>query len=66
MAVMMGSLYSALTEAGASADVARLAAEDVAACGALIDGIRSDLFIIKCMTICTLALTVAVLAKLLV
>ena len=66
MAIMMGSLYEALVQGGATVDTAKRAAEEVAAYDNQITRIRGELNLLKWMVGFNLALTAAVLAKLLV
>jgi len=47
MAIMMGNLYEALVEGGASADNARKAAEEVADYQKQLSEIRTDLTLVK-------------------
>ena len=47
MALMMGSLYQALRESGASDEVSRKAAEEVADYQKRLSEIRSDLSLVK-------------------
>jgi hypothetical protein len=72
MPVMSGEVYDALTEAGASAEKARKAAEAVAGYDGQLSGIRneltavrSDLTLLKWMVGSCVALVIAVLVKLL-
>lgn len=66
MALMMGSLYEALRTAGSGDESARKAAEEVASYENRIAKIDTDLNLIKWMVGFNLALTAAVLAKLLI
>ena len=66
MAIMMGSLYDALRSAGAGDESARKAAEEVALYENRLAKVDSDLNLIKWMVGFNLAVTVAVLAKLLI
>lgn len=61
MAIMMGKLYAALRAANASDDLAREAAEEVAAFENRIAEIRADLLLVKWMIGFNLAMTVAIL-----
>jgi hypothetical protein len=47
MAMMMGTLYEALVEGGASADTAKRAAEEVADHQKQLSDIRTDLAVVK-------------------
>lgn len=71
MPIMSAEVYDALTEAGASPDKARKAAEAVASYDTQLSGvkndltgIRGDLALLKWMVGVSSALTIAVLVKL--
>jgi hypothetical protein len=66
MALMMSSLYDALRNAGAGDDSARKAAEEVASYDNRFAKLEGELGVVKWMIGFNLALTAAVLAKLLV
>ena len=66
MAMMMASRYDALRAAGAGDDSARKAAEEVAAYDNRLAKIDADLALLKWMIGFNLAMTAAVLAKMLV
>ena len=66
MALMMGTLYDALREGGTKEETARKAAEEVATYENRLAKIDSDLNLLKWMIGFNLAITAAVLAKLLV
>lgn len=66
MALMMSSLYDALRSAGAGDDSARKAAEGVASYENHLALIRTELTLIKWMVGFNLALTAAVVGKLLI
>ena len=66
MAMMMSSLYDALRNAGAGDDSAREAAEEVAGFENRFAKVETELTLLKCMVGFNLAMTAAVLAKLLV
>ena len=66
MAIMMASLYDALRSAGAGDDIARRAAEEAAAYESRFAKIEGELGVLQWMGGFDLALTAAVLAKLLV
>jgi hypothetical protein len=65
MALMLGRLYGALREAGASDAAAREAVEEVASYENQLAAIRSELRLIKWMVGATIALSLVVLALLL-
>ena len=65
MAMMMSSLYDALRNAGAADESARKAAEEVAGYENRSAKIESELSLLKWMVGFNLAITAAVLAKLL-
>lgn len=66
MAIMMASLYDALRSAGAGDNIARRAAEEAAAYESRFSKIKGELGVVTWMVGSNLALTAAVLAKLLV
>ena len=66
MAMMMSALYDALRSAGAVDETARKAAEEVAGFENRFAKVEGELILIKWMIGFNLALTAAVLAKLLV
>ena len=66
MALMMSSLYDALRAAGAGDESARKAAEEVAGYDNRFAKLEADVAIVKWMAGFNLALTAAVLAKLLI
>jgi hypothetical protein len=66
MATMLGNVYAALVEAGASHETAQKAAEEVATYDARFARIEGDMLVLKWMSGTTLALVVAVLLKLFV
>ena len=66
MALMMSSLYDALRTAGAGEEPARKAAEEVANYDNRLAKIEGELGIVKWMVGFNLAMTAAVLAKMLV
>ena len=49
MALMMGNLYDALVEGGASVDAAKRAAEEVADYQKQLSEVRADLAVVKAM-----------------
>jgi hypothetical protein len=61
MALMVGSLYDAVKDAGANDDKARKAAEEVAAYEGRIARNDADLTLLKWMVGTNIALTVAIL-----
>ncbi len=63
--VMIGSVYDAFRDAGASDEKSRAAAEDVANFDNRIVRVESDLTLLKWMVGANIALTVAVLTRLL-
>lgn len=65
MAMMMSSLYDALLSAGAGDDAARKAAEEVAAYDSRFAKLEGEVNLVKWMIGFNLAMTAAVLAKLL-
>ena len=65
MAMMMSSLYDALRAAGAGDEAARKAAEEVAGYDSRFAKLEADTALVKWMVGFNLALTAAVLAKLL-
>jgi hypothetical protein len=65
MAVMLGNLYRALVTAGASAEDAQKAAEEVASFESRLAGIESKVSLLQWMVGFNLALTVAIAVKLL-
>ena len=66
MALMMSNLYDALRSAGAADESARKAAEEVAAYDNRFAKAENDLNLLKWMVGFNLAVTVAVLGKLLI
>ena len=66
MATMLGNVYAALVEAGASHDAAQKAAEEVATYDSRFARLEGELLVLKWMSGTTLALVVAVLLKLFV
>jgi hypothetical protein len=66
MAVMMGNLYDALVKAGAGEDTARKAAEEMAGYDNRFSKLEADVGLLKWMVGFNLAVTVAILGKLLV
>jgi hypothetical protein len=66
MALMMSTLYDALLEGGAKEETARKAADEVATYENCFAKVDSDLNLLKWMAGFNLAITAAVLAKLLV
>jgi hypothetical protein len=66
MAVMMGNLYDALVKAGAGEDTARKAAEEMAGYDNRFSRLEADVGLLKWMVGFNLAVTVAILGKLLV
>lgn len=62
MAIMMGNLYEALVEGGASSDTARKAAEEVADYQKLGE-IRTDLTLVKGLLGVSVAGTIALVIK---
>lgn len=65
MSLMMGSLYDALRRANVPDDVARQAAEEVAGYDNRIAHVERDLTVLKWMIASNIALTFAVLGRLL-
>jgi len=65
MALMMSALYDALRTAGAGDDSARKAAEEVAAYDNRFAKLEAEVAVVKWMVGFNVALTAAVLAKLL-
>jgi len=61
MALMMGKLHEALTRAGADANSAREAAEEVANCENRISRVEADLTLLKWMLGFNIAMTLAIL-----
>jgi hypothetical protein len=66
MATMLGNIYAALVEAGASEEKAQKAAEELANYDSRFSRIEGELLLLKWMSGTTLALVVAVLLKLFV
>ena len=66
MAMMMGNLYQALLESGASDENARKAAEEVAIYDNRFAKVESELLLLKWMVGFNLTMTAAVLIKLFV
>ena len=64
MAVMMGSLYSALVKAGAGEDDAKKAAEEVAGFENRLASLDARVLVLTWMVGFNLAMTVAVVGKL--
>ncbi len=64
MAMMMGNLYQALLESGASDENARKAAEEVAVYDNRFAKVESELLLLKWMVSFNLTMTAAVLIKL--
>ena len=65
MALRLGALQDALLNAGATEDLARKAAEEVAAYERQLADVRTDLLVLKWMVGTNVALTLGVLGKLL-
>ena len=65
MAVMLSKTYDALKAAGAPDEIAREAAEEIAGFESRVTGIESDIKVLKWMTGTNVALTAAVLFRLL-
>jgi len=63
MALQLGALRDALAEAGASADLARKAAEEVARYETRFGKIEADMSVLKWMSGANIALTLLVLGK---
>jgi len=63
MALMMGELYQALRDSGASEEQARKAASEVADFSKQLAEVRSDLAVVKAVTAATLALVVALFIR---
>jgi hypothetical protein len=66
MAVMMGNLYDALVKAGAGEETARKAAEEMAGYDNCFSKLEADVGLLKWTVGFNLAVTVAILGKLLV
>ena len=65
MSLRLGALQDALLSAGATEDLARKAAEEVAAYERQLADVRSDLVVIKWMVGTNVALTLFVLGRIL-
>jgi hypothetical protein len=65
MSLRLGALHDALLNAGATDDLARKAAEEVAAYERQLAEVRTDLLVIKWMVGTNVALTLFVLGKIL-
>ena len=65
IAVMLSKAYDALRAAGAPDEIAREAAEEIAGFESRVSGIESDMKVLKWMTGTNVALTAAVLFRLL-
>lgn len=63
MALMMGELYQALRESGATDEQAQKAAAEVADFSKQLSEVKSDLAVVKAVTAATLALIIAMFIR---